>query len=106
MEVQVYHTDPLKVDTDGDGFNDDAEIYVSHDPLNANDFPVALIHAFPAIEMEFLTQASKVYYIQASPNLTTWTNYDGPIVGDGGVCKKLYPGRPHEKLFFRVEQAP
>jgi len=35
QEVHVYHTDPLKADTDNDGLSDRDEVMVWHtDPLN------------------------------------------------------------------------
>lgn len=34
-EVAIYKTNPFKVDTDGDGFNDGAEILSGHNPLDA-----------------------------------------------------------------------
>lgn len=106
IEAVIYGTDPLKADTDGDGFNDYAEIYAGKDPNNPADFPAALLSAFTAIELEFVTQTNKTYYIQSSPNLTNWTNFDGPIVGTGNIWSKTYSTRPQGKLFYRVELTP
>lgn len=36
-EKDLYHTDPLKADTDGDGFLDSSEILIKSDPLNSLD---------------------------------------------------------------------
>lgn len=33
QEIVVYHTDPRKADTDGDGYSDGAEVKSGHDPL-------------------------------------------------------------------------
>ncbi len=34
-EIQLFHTDSLKADTDGDGFSDGTEVRAGFDPLNA-----------------------------------------------------------------------
>lgn len=39
-EISIYKTDPLKADTDGDGFPDGVEILNGTDPLNANSSPL------------------------------------------------------------------
>jgi hypothetical protein len=106
QEVFVYHTDPTKADSDDDGFNDYAEIYSGHDPLNTTNFPAANLSLFTAIELEFISKTGTVYQIQASPDLTTWTNFDGPILGDGNIWKKTYSIRGSPSLFYRVELAP
>jgi hypothetical protein len=106
QEVMVYHTDPLKPDSDNDGFNDYAEIYSGHDPLNQNDFPAANLNIFTAIELEFIAKTNTSYIIQASPDLANWTNFDGPIIGDGNIWKKPYSTRGSSRLYYRVELAP
>jgi hypothetical protein len=37
VEITIYHTDPLKADTDGDGYLDSAEVLVKSDPLDNLD---------------------------------------------------------------------
>jgi len=39
QEVNVYHTDPLKADSDGDGVNDATEIQWGFDPLDPDSTP-------------------------------------------------------------------
>jgi parallel beta-helix repeat protein len=39
LEEYLYQTDPLKVDSDYDGFNDGFEVYNGTDPLNKDDHP-------------------------------------------------------------------
>jgi len=104
-EVRDYLTDPLKSDTDGDGYNDNAEVYAGKNPRDPNEHPAATLSAFVAIELEFITKANTTYYIQSSPDLKTWTNFEGPITGDGDVWKKVYTTRETEKLYYRVELA-
>lgn len=105
-EVITYQTNPLSADTDGDGFNDYAEIYAGKNPKNPAEFPAALLSAFTAIELEFITQSNKSYIVQSSPDLTNWTNFDGPIVGNGNIWSKTYSTRPQGRLFYRVELSP
>lgn len=62
--------------------------------------------AFTAIELEFISKTNTMYYIQASPDLNTWTNFEGPITGDGNIWRKVYSTREAGKLFYRVELAP
>ena len=57
LEVNTYHTDPLKADTDGDGINDYNElfIYPSYlDPLNASDAQ-AFISMLPNVTANYVT---------------------------------------------------
>ena len=101
-----FGTNPNSVDTDGDGFNDYAEIYTAHDPLLNTDYPAANLSAFTAIELEFVTKVGTTYQLQTSPDLVTWTNFDNAIIGDGNLWKKTYPTRGQGRLFHRVESAP
>ena len=105
-EAAIYHTDPSNPDTDGDGFNDGAEVASGHNPLDKNDTPGALLSVFTAIELEFPTQLGKTYQLQASPNLTTWTNFDSQILGDGNFWNKTYSIRSSPRLYYRVELVP
>ncbi len=38
-ELQIYHTDPNKVDSDEDGFGDGTEVLAGTDPLDAKSYP-------------------------------------------------------------------
>ncbi|HEX8974404.1 MAG TPA: ferric reductase-like transmembrane domain-containing protein [Patescibacteria group bacterium] len=40
-EIQIYHTDPHKADTDGDGWEDGVEVMSGTDPLDPNSYPGA-----------------------------------------------------------------
>jgi hypothetical protein len=105
-EVWVYHTNPVSPDSDGDGYNDSAEINSGHSPVDANDHPAATLSAFTAIELEFISKTNTAFFIQASPDLITWTNFEGPIIGDGNIWKKTYTTRQSGRLYYRVELAP
>ena len=65
-----------------------------------------MLNAYTAIELEFLTHTGRVYQLQASPDLTTWTNFGPPIPGDGNFWNKTYSARGSARLFYRVEFAP
>jgi len=51
--------------------------------------------------LDFLTQTNTIYYVQASSNLTTWTNFDGPFLGDGSLFIKTYPTTNQSNCFYR-----
>jgi hypothetical protein len=54
------------------------------------------------IELEFQTEAEKIYQVEVSADLKTWA-YDGyAIVGTGGLRTHITSTRGLPKLFFRV----
>jgi hypothetical protein len=57
------------------------------------------------IVLGLLTYANTTYYIQASPDLITWTNYDGPFLGSGNFLLKTYSTTNQSQLFYRFEAA-
>ncbi len=106
VEVKVHRTNPLKADSDGDGYTDSTEIFAGKDPRDASSHPAATLNVFPAIELEFFTQTGKQYVIESSAELASWTNFEGPIPGDGKVWKKTFSARETETRFYRVVLAP
>jgi hypothetical protein len=106
VEVITYGTNPHTADSDGDGYNDYAEIYSGKNPNNINDHPAALLSAFTAIELEFITQTNQTYQIQSSTNLTTWTNFGSPITGTGNIWSNVYSTRAAGRTYYRVELVP
>ena len=105
-ETKVYHLNLLRPDSDGDGFKAGAEIASSHVAFNTNDYPALNLSIYTAIELEFITQTGGKYQLQASPDLNTWTNFDDPIEGDGGVWTKTYSIRSSPRLYYRVKSIP
>jgi hypothetical protein len=105
-EVRTYHTDPLRTDSDADGFSDSAEIFAGKDPLNKDDFPAALLAAYAALEVEFISKLGSVYQVQVSADLLTWIDFGDPIPGTGDVIRKLYSVRGTQARFHRVEIVP
>lgn len=65
-----------------------------------------LLNAYPALELEFTTRTNTIYYIQASADYSVWTNFDGPINGNGKAWSKTYSTRASGKLFYRVWWIP
>jgi hypothetical protein len=65
--------------------------------------PVEIHHA---IEVSFPTQPYKLYRIQASADLLTWTNVGGVILGLGDEISRTYSIRGASMLNFRVAVAP
>lgn len=60
------------------------------------------LNIYTAIELGFLTQTGTVYQVQQSQDLSSWTNFDFPIYGDGGAWAKTYSTRAQSKNFYRV----
>ena len=70
--------------------------------LYTTDFPSELT-IYTAIELGFLTQSNKIYQLQASPDLSTWTNFDSQIQGTGTNWFKTYSIRSQPQLFYRIQ---
>jgi hypothetical protein len=60
------------------------------------------LNIYTAIELGFLTQTGTVYQVQQSPDLSTWTNFDLLIFGDGNEWSKTYSTRAQSKSFYRI----
>src|ERR1043165_3485221 len=58
-----------------------------------------------AIELNFLSETGKVYQLQVSSNLSSWTDFDLPIFGDGNQLWKLYSARMPERNFYKLTNA-
>jgi hypothetical protein len=58
------------------------------------------------VNLNFTTQTNNFYYVQASTNLTSWINLDGPFLGNGNLFLKAYPTTNQDRLFFRFSQTP
>jgi uncharacterized repeat protein (TIGR02543 family) len=126
-ELEVHFTNPLNADHDGDGLSDGAEFLVhqtglkdpdSDDdgfldgyevltgkrPLDALDKPALVAEARTAIEFTFPSALGKVYRIEGSTDLATWTTVESGIVGNGGQIQRFYTTRNLPKRYFRVEE--
>jgi uncharacterized delta-60 repeat protein len=100
-EVYTYHSNPNVRDTDADGFDDGFEVTTGFSPTSAASTPDALSAALPAVEYRFNAALGVSYRIEASFDLANWTTIETPVIGNGGVIRRLYfiDGQP--KRFFR-----
>jgi hypothetical protein len=106
LEASVM-TNPTLADSDGDGFDDFAELHLGYDPLNDQNNPeLGRTEIYRAAEMVFLTEPGKMYQIQAIDKLGVggWTNVGEPIEG-GGMVQQFISTRITEKMFYRVVEA-
>ncbi len=83
VEVNTYHTDPLRADTDGDGQRDASELAAGTDPLsNGSFFRVTDIHKAAAggMTLNWPGVPGKTYRVRRSQELGT-DNYE--IISQG-----------------------
>ena len=101
QEVNTYHTNPNKKDTDGDGWDDAYEIANGFDPNSTASTPDTLSSILPAVEYRFHVALGISYRIESSTDLATWMTIETPIMGTGGVITRLYSIEGQPKQFFR-----
>jgi len=75
-EDEVFHTDPLRADTDTDGMLDGAEVRAGTNPLNKDDvFAVVKADTTSGFaRVEWTAKANKTYQVMNSFDLRSWTN--------------------------------
>lgn len=82
-------------DSDGDGFGDNFEIAEGTNPNLAASTPEGRAKVRPAsgamLQYCFNAASGVVYRVEASSNLTDWTNIDPAIPGTGGLVIREYP---------------
>ena len=95
---------PNLVDSDGDGFNDAAELHAATDPANGADKPDATSKIYPAAEFVFFSETGKTYQVQAIQELGTggWTNVSDPVKGSGDMVQMFISTREEGFKFYRV----
>jgi hypothetical protein len=88
-------------------FADTLYVFGGYDVWTMQSARIApILNFYTALEMEFSTKTGKVYQLEASPDLITWTNFDSVVVGDGNYWSKIYSTRGKAKLFFRFNETP
>lgn len=87
--------------------NDALFVFGGYDVWTMQSTRVGLIlDAFTAVELGFKTKIGWEYQIQASLDLTTWTNVGATITGDGNYWSDTYSTRNQSKLHFRLNVLP
>ena len=61
------------------------------------------LNIYTAIELNFLASTNRVYQVQASPDLTNWTNFGPQIQGNGSLWDNTYSTRGQTQLYYRVQ---
>jgi hypothetical protein len=83
-----YGTDPLKADTDGDGYSDLVEVQNSSNPKSASDLP-EIMEVRPALQIYFGTSQGRRYQLQYSTDLIQWTDFGAAFTGTGAKQSQL-----------------
>jgi hypothetical protein len=99
--------DPTKMDTDGDGYSDLAELQAGSDPLNPRSTPVLnMVTIMPALELGYLPGTNGVpMHFQVIDTLvgSTWTNIgSGFISSTTNMFYQLVSPRGSKQQSFRV----
>jgi len=73
-EINIYHTNPLKADTDGDGYLDSAEVLAGTNPLDPNDPGTSTVAQQPqsAPLISTSTMSSLPWYIARSAGIASF----------------------------------
>jgi hypothetical protein len=98
-----FPSDPTKIDTDGDGFNDLEEYEENTDPNNPDSFFKDL-KIYPSIELNFGTTEGETYLLQYSSDLEEWFNYQDPFEGIGGKVTVFVSIKNTSMKYFRLTQ--
>lgn len=76
-------------------------------PLNISvSAQTADLKIYTAVEVEFATQAGRLYQIQGSSNLVNWSAIDQPVCGTGLPINRLLPARAQGSpglKFYRLQ---
>jgi hypothetical protein len=103
-EIQTHSTNPLSQDSDGDGFYDAYELQTGKSPTNSADKPSLVAEVRTAVELSFPAPSGKMYRIEGSTNLNTWSAVE-EISGTGAGITRFYSTRDTPARFFRVVES-
>lgn len=101
-ELVLWELDPLKGDTDDDGFSDGFEVQAGFDPSDADSKPSALIEIQPAVEISINAELGKTYTLQHSTDMNDWTDSGVTVVGTGRVQNFYRPTIKQQMKYWRV----
>jgi len=68
------------------------------------DSTAAILRIYPAVELQFTTDAGKYYQIESSSNLVNWTATGSLIIGTGSDFNLLVSTKDTNHRFFRSQE--
>lgn len=71
-ELQIFHSDPTKADTDGDSYGDGVEVLAGTDPLSASSYPGAKVESPVAEQQQAVSKVAEVpipWYVSRASGL-------------------------------------
>lgn len=71
-EINIYHTDPLKADTDGDGYLDSAEVLLGSNPLDPHDPVDTLSAPLSGAPVKTTTISSVPWYVARTAGIVSY----------------------------------
>lgn len=104
-----YPSDPMKKDTDGDGFDDGEEFRADTDPNSKDSVPepslkISLIFEDNSIELNFGTTEGNTYQLQYSSDLEQWIDSQDPFEGTGGKSTVFDSIKNSDMKYFRLKK--
>ena len=101
---------PGSADHDGDGVSDYREFLSGTNPTNAaSALVISLPHELPnrTVRLTWPSTAGRLYVLEGSQDLITWSSYTDPMTGIGGTMSVVLPALDAQiPYFFRVKVRP
>lgn len=96
-------TNPIKIDSDDDGFTDGFEILSGSDPNSQSSTPPDTQSWLRlSVEFSFVAKLNQTFRVQKSPDMVEWTTVETGIRGNGSVISRLYSTGGEQKQFYRA----
>ncbi|MGC4014350.1 MAG: hypothetical protein QM755_07520 [Luteolibacter sp.] len=96
-------------DPDHDGWTNAMEALAGTDPFKPGaptghvDLKLAIVPPNDNFQFSWLSQLGKIYQLETSPNLVTWTASGAPLDGTGGELQRTFGGPAPGQRFWRVK---